>query len=122
MGLRGNTAIGLAVLALAGCARPDFAPPEAGLGLADRRAGGELAPAPLDLTAYWRMLDDQLLTEFVEAAMANNLDIAQSAARLDQARAQLRGARAGYFPQLSASGQASRDIGDGAADDVFFTA
>ena len=122
MGLRGNTAIGLAVLALAGCARPGFAPPEAGLAIPADWAESDPAPASLDLTAYWRMLDDQLLTEFVEAAMANNLDIAQSAARLDQARAQLRGARAGYFPQLSASGQASRDIGDQARDEVFFTA
>ena len=122
MGLRGNTAIGLAVLALAGCARPDFAPPEAGIAIPADWAESDPAPASLDLTAYWRMLDDQLLTEFVEAAMANNLDIAQSAARLDQARAQLRGARAGYFPQLSASGQASRDIGDQARDEVFFTA
>lgn len=122
MGLRGNTAIGLAVLALAGCARPDLAPPEPGIAIPADWVESDPASASLDLTAYWRMLDDPLLTEFVEAAMANNLDIAQSAARLDQARAQLRGARAGYFPQLSASGQASRDIGDQARDEVFFTA
>src|SRR5690606_9469061 len=62
-----------------------------------------------------------LLADFVEAAIANNLDLAQSAARLDQARAQLNSARAGYFPQLSASGSVARDIGDLARDDLQFS-
>ncbi len=111
--------LGLAVLALAGCAHPaDFTAPNAGMAVPEDWAVADPAPASLDLSAYWRMLDDPLLTEFVEAALANNLDIAQSAARLEQARAQLRGARAGYLPQLSASGRAARDVGDLAQDDV----
>src|SRR5690606_14563809 len=64
----------------------------------------------------WHMLGDPLLAEFVEAAIVNNLDLAQSAARLEQARAQLRGARAGYLPQVSASGRAQQDLLDNSAD------
>jgi NodT family efflux transporter outer membrane factor (OMF) lipoprotein len=101
-----------------GCARPDIAPPEAGIAVPADWVESERTPASLDLAAYWRMLDDPLLTQFVEAALANNLDLAQSAARLEQARAQLEGARAGYFPQISGSGTARRDFGGLASDDI----
>ena len=109
-------------LATAACATPRIAAPEAGIPVPEGWAEIQAAPVTLDLAAYWQLLDDPLLTEFVEAAIANNLDLAQSAARLDQARAQLRGARAGFLPQLAGSGRASRDIGDGATDDLFFSA
>jgi outer membrane protein, multidrug efflux system len=109
-------------LATAACATPRIAAPEAGILVPDTWAETQAAPVALDLVAYWQLLDDPLLTEFVEAAIANNLDLAQSAARLGQARAQLRGARAGFLPQLTGSGRASRDVGDGATDDLFFSA
>jgi NodT family efflux transporter outer membrane factor (OMF) lipoprotein len=67
------------------------------------------------------LLDDPLLTEFVEAAIANNLDLAQSAARLGQARAQLRGARAGFLPQISGLGRVGRDVGDLGNDELQFS-
>lgn len=109
-------------MATGACTTPQLAASDAGIAVPDTWAETNAAPATLDLTAYWQLLDDPLLTEFVEAAIANNLDLAQSAARLDQARAQLRGARAGFLPQISGSGRASRDIGDGATDDLFFSA
>lgn len=109
-------------LATAGCATPRVAAPEAGIPVPETWAETQAAPATLDLAAYWQLLDDPLLTEFVETALARNLDLAQSAARLGQARAQLRGARAGFLPQLTGSGRGSRDIGDGATDDVFLSA
>ncbi len=114
---------GIAALALAtaGCATPDLATPEAGIAVPSTWAETEVAPTSLDLTAYWRLLNDPLLSEFTELAVARNLDLAQSAARVDQARAQLRGARAGYFPQVSASGSVGRDIGDLARDDLQFS-
>ena len=77
----------------------------------------EQAPLALDVAQYWLLLDDPLLTEFVEAALANNLDLAQSSARLAQARAQLAGARAGYMPQVSASGLVQQDLLDNSADE-----
>ena len=100
------------VLALAGCARPDLAPADAGIPVPERWAETDSAPVTSDVTAYWTQLDDPLLTQFVEQALANNNDLAQSAARLEQARAQLASARAGFFPQLSASAGANKDVGD----------
>jgi NodT family efflux transporter outer membrane factor (OMF) lipoprotein len=108
-------------LVLAGCARPDIAPPEAGVQVPDQWQVAAVAPIALDLTAYWRLLDDPLLTQFVETAIANNLDLAQSSARVEQARAQLAGARAGYLPQISGSGRVGRDVGDFARDELQFS-
>ena len=78
-------------------------------------------PVSVDVAQYWTLLDDPLLTELVEAALANNLDLAQGAARLDQARAQLRSARAGYLPTVSASGGVSRDVLDNSSGDFGFS-
>ena len=109
------------LLGLAACATPAAVPADAAMPLPDRWAVSEAPPAHLELAQYWTMLGDPLLTEFVEAAIAGNLDLAQGAARLEQARAQLRGARAGYFPQVSASGGVRRDVGDFASDDFDFS-
>jgi NodT family efflux transporter outer membrane factor (OMF) lipoprotein len=109
------------VLGLAACATPSSVPPGAAMPVPDAWAVSETPPADLELAQYWTMLGDPLLTEFVEQAVAENLDLAQSAARLGQARAQLRGARAGYFPQVSASGGVRRDVGDFASDDFDFS-
>lgn len=79
------------------------------------------APVSTDLTEYWTMLGDPLLTSYVEQAIVENRDLAQSAARLDQARASLVQARAGYLPSLSASGGVNRDVGDFARDGVQFS-
>ena len=107
-------------LALAACVQPGAVPPEAGLPVPERWAETDVVPARLDVAEYWTQLDDPLLTEFVEAALENNLDLAQSAARLEQARAQLASARAGFFPQLNGSGGAQKDVGDFARDQVQF--
>jgi NodT family efflux transporter outer membrane factor (OMF) lipoprotein len=109
------------VLGLAACATPSSVPPEAAMPVPDAWAVSETPPADLELAQYWTMLGDPLLTEFVEQAVAENLDLAQSPARLGQARAQLRGARAGYFPQVGASGGVRRDVGDFASDDFDFS-
>jgi NodT family efflux transporter outer membrane factor (OMF) lipoprotein len=107
----------LLAAALAGCTTPQLAQPEAGMAVPESWQETEVGTASLDLATYWRMLDDPLLTEFVEAAAANNLDLAQSAARLEQARAQLKGARAGWAPQLSVNGRASQEFSDDFPDD-----
>ena len=121
MRMRGRVRPSAAVLvlaaALAGCTTPQFAPPQAGMALPESWQETDAAPASLDLATYWRQLDDPLLTEFVEAADAHNLDLAQSAARLEQARAQLRGARAGWAPQLTVNGRGSQEFSDQFPDD-----
>jgi NodT family efflux transporter outer membrane factor (OMF) lipoprotein len=110
------------LLAVAGCVRPDAAPPAAGIPVPERWTETETAPLTSDVSAYWRQLDDPLLTQFVEQAIANNLDLAQSAARVEQARAQLASARAAFFPQLTGSAGASKDVGDFAQKKLNFNA
>lgn len=109
------------LLLIAGCARADLAPPEAGIAIPQQWAQSDPAPISVDISEYWLLLDDPLLTQLVESAIANNLDIAQSAARLDQSRAQLRQARAGWFPSVAASGGVSRDVGDLSTDQFGFS-
>lgn len=94
------------------CTRADIAPPQASFPIPQEWAETTPAPISIDITDYWLMLNDPLLNEFVEAAIANNLDLAQSAARLDQSRSQLVQARSSYLPTVSASGGVNRDFGD----------
>lgn len=109
----------MALLAAA-CARTDIAPPETSFAIPQDWVESDPAPISIDITEYWLLLDDPLLTELVEAAIANNLDLAQSAARLDQSRAQLVQARAAYLPSIGATGGASRDLGDFSTDQFGF--
>jgi NodT family efflux transporter outer membrane factor (OMF) lipoprotein len=108
--------LGGSVLALAGCGTTSVPAPQAGLPVPSQWAETATAPASLDLAQYWRMLEDPLLTSFVEAALAGNQDLAQSAARLAQARAQLKGARAGFLPQITGSGRGSQDVLEGGSN------
>lgn len=109
------------LLALAACAQPNVAPPQAGIPIPEDWSETEVTPVSLEIAEYWLLLGDPLLTEFVEAALAENLDLAQSAARLEQARAQLASARAAWLPQITGSGGAQKDIGDLARDEVQFS-
>lgn len=67
--------------------------------------------APLD-KAWWQAFGDPALTALVERALANNLDIAVAAARVRDARAQERLARAQLLPTFDAAiaGTYSRSI------------
>jgi NodT family efflux transporter outer membrane factor (OMF) lipoprotein len=108
------------VLGLAGCVRPDLAPPQPGIAVPQAWAETDAAPVTTDIAEYWKQLGDPLLSQFVEQAIANNQDLAQSAARLEQARAQLAASRAGFFPQLTGSAGANKDVGDFAQKKVQF--
>lgn len=96
---------------MAGCATgPDYHPPEAPLPAqytqAPSRAAGTAA-AP-DLDAWWGQFDDPMLSHFVSLAIAQNLDLAQAAARVTQARAGLGAADAALMPSASVRGLAAR--------------
>jgi NodT family efflux transporter outer membrane factor (OMF) lipoprotein len=56
---------------------------------------------------WWSAFEDPVLDSLVADALASNLDIAESAARLAQVAAQSRIARAALIPQVNASGDAS---------------
>lgn len=56
------------------------------------------ASTPVDLVTWWRGFNDPTMVTLVEEALRNNLDIAQAAARVQQARAGLRAANAALLP------------------------
>lgn len=105
---------GIAVLALlaGGCTSLAPSPPDPSIAVPADWALVDPAPVGADVTEYWLRLDDPLLTELVEAAISGNRDLAQSAARLDQARAQLRGARAAYLPRVTGGAGVGRRVLD----------
>ena len=107
-----NACAALAAL-LAGCAvGPDYRAPDApALGVPDTYtvAPGTAAEAPSDLAAWWRRFDDPLLTELVARATASNLQVAESVARLSQARESLIQSRASQLPSLTGSAGLTRN-------------
>jgi len=111
----------LALLLTGGCTQALIATPQAQVAVPLEWAETEVPPISADLTQYWRLLDDALLTSLVEQAVLSNRDLAVSAARLDQSRASLRQARAGFLPIISGSGGVNRDIGDFPRDGVQFS-
>ncbi|PKO87462.1 MAG: RND transporter [Betaproteobacteria bacterium HGW-Betaproteobacteria-12] len=97
---------------LTGCAvGPDYRAPEIALSAAFLgQQGVDHRPVQhrADLTIWWAAFNDPLLTHFVSLALEQNLDIAQTAARVTQARAALRYADAALLPAANASINAAR--------------
>ena len=100
----------LSALALSACAAaPDriastIAAPDASGPFLSAESGVVTAtPLPQD---WWRLYRDPVLDTLVADALADNTDIRQAVARIDRARAALRGARADRLPQtaIGASG------------------
>jgi multidrug efflux system outer membrane protein len=100
----------LALWLLAGCAvGPDYAPPEMAL----PARWGEDAPArgdatiddTTDLAVWWRAFGDPILDALIDEALAQNLTLAESAARVREARARRTIAAAGLFPSVGAGVQ-----------------
>ena len=96
-------AAAVAAMALCACAvGPDYRPTATPL----RQAYATPAPTPepgagnADLTVWWRGFGDPDLTRIVERAAAQNLDIAQAAARVSQSRAALKAAGAALLPEV----------------------
>lgn len=63
-----------------------------------------------DFRQWWTQFNDPLLTNLVEQARAQNLDLAQSVARLRQAHEALIASRAALFPSVSGSAGYSRSF------------
>ncbi|MBY4895934.1 efflux transporter outer membrane subunit [Cupriavidus sp. AU9028] len=99
-------------LLMSGCAGPRPAAPEAAAVTpppAWREQAGPAAPIERD---WWRRYGDPVLTQLVETALRNNPDLGIAAARLAEANAQQRLARAQMLPTLDAvaSGGRSRSL------------
>jgi multidrug efflux system outer membrane protein len=57
---------------------------------------------------WWRLFGDSTLDELVATALANNTDIVQAVARIEQADANVRVVNAALFPQLNLGGTGGR--------------
>ncbi|MDW7773618.1 MAG: efflux transporter outer membrane subunit [Desulfobulbaceae bacterium] len=105
------------LLALAGCAPvgPDYMPPEKNVPAAwhtELRQG--LSAENIDpgqLTGWWSILEDPVLSGLIEQAAANNLDMKQAVARVREARARRGISATALFPAVDAGGSASRSKG-----------
>jgi multidrug efflux system outer membrane protein len=101
--------LGLGALVLGGCmVGPDYERPAVPLPGA---FAGEQATATATDTVpaeWWRLFGDPTLDDLVSAALADNVDIFQAVARIEEADANVRVANAALYPQLSLGGNASR--------------
>lgn len=108
--LRKTLALSALAVALAGCAvhgptygQVDGAVPPAYAQADAVGATGRLAPDP----AFWQQFGDPQLDQLVQRALADNLDLKLALARLDSARALLRGQRWDRLPTVRAQSSAS---------------
>ena len=93
------------VIALSACAvGPDYQPPAPALvpfhNAAAIRARNPASAPPLD--AWWTGFQDPMLEALIRRALAENLDLAASFARVQQASAEARGAGAELLPTVDA--------------------
>jgi NodT family efflux transporter outer membrane factor (OMF) lipoprotein len=92
---------------LAGCTvGPNYRPPDAAAPARFAEADAAVAdrPAPA-LAGWWRSYRDPELERLVDLALADSPDVRIAAARIAQARAAVRTARAGFLPEVNGSGR-----------------
>ncbi len=105
-----------AALLLVGCVvgpnykGPPDAAPVAVKASAFHRAGDQPNTAPVD--RWWSALGDRELDALIESALAHSPDLAQARARIIEARAGLKSARADRMPTTGAAGVYLRTKGD----------
>jgi len=66
--------------------------------------------AHLSRGTWWNIYDDTELSRLESLALTNNQSLAAAAARLEQSRALVMGARADFYPQLTLGGTPNGDI------------
>lgn len=93
---------------------PGFTPPATINGASPNA----VADTGTDVSVWWRTFDDPMLTDLVAQATAANLQIAQSVARLRQAREASVQSRAALLPSLTGSAGASRNFTNGGSSNI----
>lgn len=108
----------LAVLAIGGCTvGPDYERPELLLPEQWPEAlAAHMGPDYDDIAFWWELYEDPVLTRLIEEALANNLDLAQAAARIVQARAVLGFQTAELFPVIGAQASYDQEKSEGKLD------
>ncbi len=126
-----RTLIVLAMLGLPACITvgPDYTTPVLDVPATWSRLDATAGPttetaADDDPGRWWRNLNDPLLSELVEEALKGSPDLRSAQARLREARAGRAVAAAGLFPEVTASGSASRgrtsgETGGGGTNSLF---
>lgn len=115
---------------LSGCAMvgPDHRPPQTATPTAwfQLGAGNTMVHAGEvgDLTRWWRIFDDPVLSGLVDEALAASPDVRSAQARLREARARRSVAAAALYPEVGASldarrSRSSEETGSGATRNVF---
>lgn len=100
----------IACLGVTACAvGPDYAKPELDVPQSYRHAPVPPPGPALRVDEWWNNFNDPALVRIVERALAQNLDLAASMARVAQARATARSAVASELPLVSADAQAARE-------------
>lgn len=93
-------------MTIAGCTvGPEYARPS--LSLAPAFIHAEAIDTRSSDANWWRGFDDPLLVMLVDRAIAENTDLAQARARIDQSRAAARAAGAALLPTVDATGGAT---------------
>lgn len=96
-----------APLALAACAvGPDYQRPQVATPASFMGAPADQGTRQVDLAHWWDAFGDPQMSALIDRALAQNLDLAQAAARAQQSRAQLGSATAALLPSGQISGQA----------------
>lgn len=102
----------IASVVLSGCAAgPDYVKPEIAMPQrfeAQAAVDQRQAATTTELPVWWTGFGDPQLTRFVTLALRENLDLAQAATRVAQARAGLGAANAALLPSGMVGGQAER--------------
>lgn len=103
-GWRGFALALAAAVTLSGCLiGPSYAPPDTQLAARWNGDGGSaLSDGPAEYRDWWRAFDDPVLTELIETAYRQNLDLRMAGIRVLQARAQLGRAIGDFYPQQQA--------------------
>lgn len=76
--------------------------------LSDIKSAEGAAMTPAEITDWWQVFNDPVLTNLVERALGNNLTLAGSLAQIREARARLGVSRAGLLPEVDARGSYER--------------
>jgi len=97
---------------VAGCAvGPDYSKPSVELPehfSAQASKARQVDAANADLAAWWNAFNDPILSQLINRALEQNLDLAQASARIEQARAGLGAANAALLRSATVNGQAAR--------------
>ncbi len=108
---RGNGALAL-FLAISACSlAPDYRRPQMALPTGWSSVAG-VGATQQNATPFWQDLGSDELNRLIDDVLAQNLDLAAALHRIDQARAQAKVAAAPLYPNVSASGSASRTFQD----------